>query len=380
MALNLIPADTEIAFTRFAPIAQALSALAVLGSIAAFFLLGLNFGIDFRGGAEIEVGPGPERAFVTADLDAVRDAVGALDLGDVQVSFISAATPGGADSIVVRIEEQPVDPELVSTGTALPEDVQAENPTAPDADRTLDAEAGAELTGDACTMTDAQKRQAIRAGAGAELTQQLTACRVQDALRATLGADIVERRVDVVGPTVSGELVQKGVSALVIAVGLMLAYIWLRFEWQFSLGAITALVHDVILTIGVFAVTQLDFTLSIIAALLTIIGYSMNDTVVVFDRVRENLRRFKRRALPEVIDLSINQTLARTIMTSVTTLLALGSLYFLGGEVLRGFSFAMIWGVVVGTYSSVFIASPMLLRTGVKRDWEKQADPALATP
>ena len=356
MALNLIPSDTEIAFTRFAPIGQVVSALAVLGSIAAFFLLGLNFGIDFRGGVTVEVGPGEGRTFQTSDLDAVRAALGPLDLGDVQVSFISAGGAGTADNIVVVVEEQPVDPELTATGTVLPEDTQVEDPTAPDADRAVDA------------------------ARAAELTQQAVAGRVQDVLRATLGEDIVERRVDVVGPTVSGELVQKGVTALVIAVTLMLAYIWLRFEWQFSLGAITALVHDVILTIGVFAVTQLDFTLSIIAALLTIIGYSMNDTVVVFDRVRENLRRFKRRALPEVIDLSINQTLARTIMTSVTTLLALGALYFLGGEVLRGFSFAMIWGVVIGTYSSVFIASPMLLRTGVKRDWEKQPDPALATP
>ncbi|MEM9234315.1 MAG: protein translocase subunit SecF, partial [Pseudomonadota bacterium] len=180
------------------------------------------------------------------------------------------------------------------------------------------------------------------------------------------------RKTDVVGPTVSGELIQKGVTAMVIAIGMMLVYIWFRFEWQFSLGAILALVHDVVLTVGVFSIIQLDFTLSIIAALLTIIGYSMNDTVVVYDRIRENLRKYKKMPLHELIDMSINQTLARTIMTSVTTLLALFALFVFGGDVLRGFSFALIWGVVIGTYSSVFIASPILLRTGVKRDWSKE--------
>ena len=357
MALNLIPSDTNVAFTRMAPIGQIVSLLAVIGSIAAFFVMGLNFGIDFRGGVTVEVGPGEARTFTADDLDATRQAIAPLDLGDVQVSFISAGGAGTKDNIVVVIEEQPVDPTLVDSGSVLPEDTQAEDPTAPDADRALDA------------------------GRAAELSQQAALTRVKGVLTETLGGEIVIRREDVVGPTVSGELVEKGVTALVVAISLMLVYIWFRFEWQFSLGAVTALIHDVILTIGVFAVTQLDFTLSIIAALLTIIGYSMNDTVVVFDRVRENLRRFKRKPLPEVIDLSINQTLARTIMTSLTTLIALVSLYFLGGEVLRGFSFALIWGILIGTYSSVFIASPMLLRTGVKRDWEKQAADAVpATP
>jgi preprotein translocase subunit SecF len=149
----------------------------------------------------------------------------------------------------------------------------------------------------------------------------------------------------------------------------VLVYIWLRFEWQFSLGAIVALVHDVILTVGVFAATQMEFNLASIAAILTIVGYSLNDTVVVFDRHRENLRRYKRMPLSELLDLSINQTLPRTIMTSVTTLIALLALYIFGGEVIRGFTFAMIWGVIVGTYSSIFIASPLLLILGVKRDW-----------
>jgi len=185
------------------------------------------------------------------------------------------------------------------------------------------------------------------------------------------------RRVEIVGPQISSELIYKGVLAVVSAVGLMLIYIWLRFEWQFSAGAVLALIHDVILTIGIFSLLQLEFGLPIIAALLTIIGYSMNDTVVVYDRVRENLRKYKKMPLPELFNMSINSTLSRTVMTSLTTLLALFSLYILGGEVIRGFTFAMIWGVFIGTYSSIFIAGPLLLYLGVKRDWSKTAKSAL---
>ena len=182
--------------------------------------------------------------------------------------------------------------------------------------------------------------------------------------------------VESVGPKVSGELVQTAILAVVLAIGAVLIYIWLRFEWQFALGAVVALVHDVVLTIGIFSELQIKFDLAIIAALLTIVGYSLNDTVVVFDRVRENLRRYKKKDLSEVLNLSINETLSRTVMTSVTTLLALVSLYVLGGDVIRGFVFAMIWGVIVGTYSSVFVASTILLWLGVKRDWSKQANTA----
>ncbi|MDD9797749.1 MAG: protein translocase subunit SecF [Alphaproteobacteria bacterium] len=198
-----------------------------------------------------------------------------------------------------------------------------------------------------------------------------------DKIRAEL-TDVKEfRRVEIVGPQISSELIYKGVLAVVSAVGLMLIYIWLRFEWQFSAGAVLALIHDVILTIGIFSFLQLEFGLPIIAALLTIIGYSMNDTVVVYDRVRENLRKYKKMPLPELFNMSINSTLSRTVMTSLTTLLALFSLYILGGEVIRGFTFAMIWGVFIGTYSSIFIAGPLLLYLGVKRDWSKTAKSAL---
>jgi preprotein translocase SecF subunit len=183
--------------------------------------------------------------------------------------------------------------------------------------------------------------------------------------------DIKFVSVESVGPKVSGELIRTAIIAVVLAISAVLFYIWIRFEWQFAVGAISALIHDVILTIGVFSLLQIKFDLAIIAAILTIVGYSLNDTVVVFDRVRENLRKFKKRSLIEVMNLSINETMSRTVMTSVTTLLALISLFVLGGDVIRGFVFAMIWGVVVGTYSSIFIASAILLWTGVKRDWSR---------
>lgn len=200
---------------------------------------------------------------------------------------------------------------------------------------------------------------------GGEDAQQVVINKVKDAL----GDTVEYRRVEVVGPKVSSELVQSGTIAVIVAIVAVLIYIWFRFEWQFAIGAIVATVHDVVLTIGIFSLLQLEFNLSIIAAILTIVGYSLNDTVVVFDRHRENLRRYKRMPLGELLDLSINQTLPRTIMTSVTTLIALLALYIFGGEVIRGFTFAMIWGVVVGTYSSIFVASPLLLILGVKRDW-----------
>ena len=190
-------------------------------------------------------------------------------------------------------------------------------------------------------------------------------------IRSNLGDDITIQRTEIVGPKVSSELIQKGVIAIIIAVFLMLFYIWIRFEWQFSIGAVTALIHDVIITMGIFSLLQIEFNLSIIAALLTIIGYSMNDTVVVYDRIRENLRKYKQLDIYDLINQSLNETMSRTLLTSVTTLLALFSLYFLGGEVLRGFTLAMIIGVFIGTYSSIFIASQMILYLNVKRDWSK---------
>ena len=186
-------------------------------------------------------------------------------------------------------------------------------------------------------------------------------------VKRTLPNDIKYRRTEFVGPKVSKELYRDGILAVIFAIIGILAYIWFRFEWQFGLGAIIALTHDVITTIGVYALTGLEFNLSTVAAILTIAGYSINDTVVVYDRVRENLRKYKTLELVSLLNNSVNETLSRTNMTSVTTLLALGALYVLGGEVIRGFSIGMIWGVLIGTYSSICIAVPLLLFLNVKR-------------
>lgn len=303
--LRIVPEKTAIRFMAKSNMAFAFSGLLMILSVILFFSQGLNFGIDFRGGTLIEIST-PQ----AADIGLIRDTVGRLGLGDVKIQEFGSPT-----DVLIFVETQ--------------------------------------FSGDE----------------NAEQAQQDVARVVKDALDLALGEGISYRRIEVVGPKVSGELVQQGILAIVMAVILMLIYIWFRFEWQFSLGAVVALVHDVTLTVGIFALTQLEFNLSIIAAILTIVGYSMNDTVVVYDRVRENLRKFKKMELGELLDLSINQTLSRTTMTSLSTLLALFSLYFFGGEVIRGFTFAMIWGVFVGTYSSIFVAAPLLLLTDVKREW-----------
>ena len=301
--LKLVPEETKIDFIRLHITSFIVSASLVIASLGLFFTQGLNFGIDFKGGTLIEIGTnGP------ADIADLRDIIGSLDLGEVQIQEF-----GSPEDVLIRVGEK--------------------------ADATDNAE-------------------------------NLSAV---DQIRNALPQDVTFRRVEVVGPQISGELVRAGFLAVTVAIGLMLFYIWLRFEWQFSVGAVLALIHDIILTIGVFCLIQLEFNLSIIAAILTIVGYSMNDTVVVYDRVRENLRRFKKMPLSELANLSINSTLSRTVMTSVTTLLALFSLYILGGEVIRGFTLAMIWGVFVGTYSSIFIAAPVLMYLGVKRDWSEAA-------
>jgi preprotein translocase subunit SecF len=214
---------------------------------------------------------------------------------------------------------------------------------------------------------------------GGEQAQQAAIQKIKDAL----GAGVEYRSVEVVGPKVSGELAEQGILAVVISLILVLIYIWFRFEWQFALGAVASLMHDVILTIGLFAVLGLEFNLSIIAAILTIIGYSLNDTVVIYDRVREYLRKYKSMPFADLMDFSINSVLPRTMMTSVSVLLALFALYIWGGEVISGFTFTMIWGVIVGTYSSYFIATPILLLLGKPSAEVKKADakaPAAAKP
>ncbi|WP_170428175.1 protein translocase subunit SecF [Ruegeria arenilitoris] len=313
MRLKLVPQNTSFDFFSRWKIWLGISGLMMVIAFTSFMIQGLNFGIDFRGGTTIRT-----QSAEVVDVGAYRDAIAPLELGDVTITEIFDPTFGPDENVaMIRIQAQ-----------AEAEAVSAETVTA-----------------------------------------------VEEALKIA-APDIQFVSVESVGPKVSGELIQTAVIAVALAIGAVLVYIWLRFEWQFALGAVAALVHDVILTIGIFSELQIRFDLAIIAALLTIVGYSLNDTVVVFDRVRENLRKYKKKDLKEVLNISINETLSRTVMTSVTTLLALISLYVLGGDVIRGFVFAMIWGVIVGTYSSVFVASTILLWLGVKRDWSKPSNNA----
>ncbi len=203
---------------------------------------------------------------------------------------------------------------------------------------------------------------------GGELAQQA----VVDKVKATLGDSVDYRRTEVVGPAVSDELRVKAAFAVFFSILAIVAYVWFRFEWQFAAGVVLALFHDVMLTVGIFSILQLEFDLSVVAALLTIVGYSVNDSVVVSDRIRENLRKYKKMPIVELLNTSINETLSRTILTGGTTIAVLLALYFFGGEVIKPFTFAMLWGVVVGTYSSIFVAAPLLDYLGVKRDWSSQ--------
>ena len=308
MRLRLVKEAPKFDFFKRWKIWIGLSALLILLSITSTVTIGLNFGIDFKGGTTIRADSSQQ-----IDVSKYRSALAPLGLGDISIAEVFDPTFDADQNVVlIRIQSQE----------------------------------------------------------GQESVAADTVMKVELALKA-LAPDITFPSVESVGPKVSGELITTAAWAVIVAIVVVLIYIWLRFEWQFAVGAVGALVHDIILTIGVFSVLQIKFDLAIIAALLTIVGYSLNDTVVVFDRVRENLRRFKKKDLAEVLNLSINETLSRTMMTSVTTLLALISLFILGGDVIRGFVFAMIWGVVVGTYSSIFVASTTLLNLDVKRDWSK---------
>lgn len=307
MRLKLVPSETNVDFFRLSKITFGSSIVAMILALALFVFIGLNFGIDFRGGTTIRTD-----ASIAIEVSKYRSALSNLALGDISITEVFDPTKPDQNVAQIRIEQQE------NEGSATVETIKA----------------------------------------------------VQEVLL-TLDDKMTFPSVESVGPKVSGELIRTAVIAVITAIFAVLFYIWLRFEWQFSVGAVAALIHDITLTIGIFSLLQIKFDLAIIAALLTIVGYSLNDTVVVFDRVRENLRKYKKLELQQVLNLSINETLSRTVMTSITTLIALISLFILGGDVIRGFVFAMIWGVIVGTYSSVFIASNILLRLGVKRDWSK---------
>ncbi len=311
MRLRLVKENTNFDFFNRWKLWFGISAFLMVLSFGSFLLQGLNYGIDFRGGTTIRT-----ESPLPVDVGVYRDAISALDLGDITISEVFDPNFGPEQNVaMVRIQAQ---------------------------------------DGEEAVSTD------VIASVEAALVE--------------VRPNIKFVSVESVGPKVSGELIQTAAIAVVLAIGAVLIYIWLRFEWQFALGAVLALVHDVILTIGIFSELQIKFDLAIIAALLTIVGYSLNDTVVVFDRVRENLIKYKQKDLKEVLNISINETLSRTFMTSATTLVALIALFVLGGDVIRGFVFAMIWGVIVGTYSSIFVASAILLWLGVKRDWTKPTD------
>ncbi|MDX2205589.1 MAG: protein translocase subunit SecF [Hyphomicrobiaceae bacterium] len=310
--IDFFPHDLRLPFMAYKGPAIALSIVAMLLSLTVFFVKGLNYGIDFKGGLVIEVqtaSGGP------ANVVQLRDSLGKLGIGAVQIQEF-----GAPSDVMIRVEQQP----------------------------------------------------------GGEEAQQVALGKVQEALK----GEYVSRRTEIVGPAVSSELRFTGFLAVFVGVLAITAYVWFRFEWQFAVGVIVALAHDVLLTVGVFALFQLEFDLSIVAALLTILGYSVNDSVVVSDRIRENLRKFKRMELNELLNISINETLSRTILTGCTAIVVLVALYVFGGEVIRNFNLAMLLGVVIGTYSSMFIAAPMLGYLGVKRDWSgaKGATPAGGAP
>jgi len=308
MRLRLVKQDTNFDFFNRWKLWMGISGVMVFVAAISFLIQGLNYGIDFRGGTTIRT-----ESPLPVVVSEYRDAMATLDLGDITITEV-------------------FDPQFRDDQNVAMIRIQAQ---------------------------DEQE----------SVTSEVIAS-VEGALR-TVRPEIKFVSVESVGPKVSGELINTAIIAVTLAIGAVLIYIWLRFEWQFAAGAVLALIHDVVLTIGVFSELQIRFDLAIIAALLTIVGYSLNDTVVVFDRVRENLRKYKKRPLKEVLNISINETLSRTFMTSITTLLALIALFVLGGDVIRGFVFAMIWGVIVGTYSSIFVASAALLYFGVKRDWSK---------
>ncbi|MFN3661730.1 protein translocase subunit SecF [Yoonia sp.] len=315
MRLRLIPDETNINFFRYAWVTFGASAVMMMLSVVVFLIYGLNFGIDFRGGTSIRT-----QSTEQVDIAAYRDALAPMNLGDVSITEVFDPTFDDNQNVaMIRIQAQ-------------------------DGDESI--------------------------------SPQMVAA-IQDALR-SVAPDITFPSVESVGPKVSGELIRTAILSVLGALTAIVIYIWLRFEWQFAVGAVAALIHDVVLTIGLFSLVQIRFDLAIIAAILTIVGYSINDTVVVFDRARENLRKFKSKPLVEVLNISANETLSRTIMTSGTTLLALIALIVLGGDVIRGFVFAIAWGIIVGTYSSLYVAKNIVLMLGVKRDWTKK-DPAAGT-
>lgn len=312
--LRLVPVKTNIDFFALQWVTFGASIVAVIGSLLAVAIMGLNFGVDFKGGTTIRT-----ESTLAVDVGVYREALAGLDLGDVAITQVFDPTFREDQHVaMVRIEAQ-----------------EGEEAITPD-----------------------------------------TIAAIEGALRAVDPA-ITFPSVESVGPKVSAELIWAALMAVVAGSLGIWVYVWLRFEWQFAVGTVAALIHDVIVTIGVFAIFQLKFDLTIVAALLTILGYSVNDTVVIFDRLRENLAKYKAMPLRQMMNLTANETLSRTIMTATTTILSLTCLIVLGGDVIRGFVFAMLFGVVVGTYSTLYVAKNIVLMLGLDRsDKPKTGKPA----
>lgn len=431
--VRLLPIEPRVPFISGRKIAAILSVLAIIASIFLFVTKNLNYGIDFTGGTVLEIDTGKQpstqdisdiRTLLTdlnlgsgvglqtirsgaADRDYLRvtlpiqeetvareteminSMLGALDEleGDNFVIESNTTNDRGFTSIIVRHGDDKLADEVVTTDNTAEEAQDREN-FVPDQNsddpRLLDISKVINSMGlnDARVIRPSENENLVeiryeQQTEASATVQQLTLGYAKLSLAQKTGKYSI-RSQGVLGSKVSGELRRKGLLAVVLALSMVLLYIWFRFEWQFAVGAVIALFHDVILTIGVFSLTQLEFNLSIIAAILTIVGYSLNDTVIVYDRIRENMRKYKKKPMAELINLSINDTLSRTIMTSLTTLLALVALYILGGEGLRGFSFAMIWGVFIGTYSSIFVASPLLLLFKLRNVAATEAEAAAA--
>ena len=304
--IRFIPDDTKIPIMRLSRFGFFFSGLISVASILLFVFLGLNVGVDFKGGTVMTI-----RTAQPANIEQLRGQVSELGFGQAEIQEF-----GSPNDVLIRLP----------------------------------------------------------AVEGGDAAQQTTIAKVKEAL----GSGVEFRSVEVVGPKVSAELAEQGIIAVVSAIAGILIYVWFRFEWQFAAGAVLSLLHDVLITIGMFCVLRIEFNLQIIAAILTIVGYSLNDTVVVFDRIREYMRKYKSMNLADLIDFSINSVFPRTILTSVTTMLALIALYVFGGEVLRGFTFTMIWGVLIGTYSSIFIAAPVLILLGTVMSEKKTVTDAKA--
>src|SRR5262245_9845407 len=338
--LHVIPHDTRINFMRYHKITFAISVVMVVASLLLIFVKGLSFGVDFAGGIRMEV----ENTAGPADLADMRNKLGNSDLGEI-------ALQGYADPKVVQIRLQ--------YQQATPAEIEEAKRLLKEERKTIQPD-------------EVERLAPERAN---NLAQEHAKAKVRE----ILGPGFSVRGEDFVGPEVGSELINAAILASVLALFGIMAYVWFRYEWQFAVNCIVALFHDCITTVGLFALLGLQFDLTVVAAVLTIAGFSVNDTVVIYDRIREELRRYKKMPLPELLNMSINRTLSRTTMTSGLAFLSVVAIFLLGGDALSGFSTAVMWGLIVGTYSTIFVAAPMLVYMGLRRDRVSGDKPPTAT-